>query len=67
MDKAERDTQYAKRLLIHYFLLSSEGRSHDFDRDCFAEIESIVDCIIAAAVAEVKKELGGERDPSRAD
>jgi NAD-specific glutamate dehydrogenase len=42
----------AKRLLIHYFQVSS-GKS--FDSDCRSEIESIVDCILEA-VEENKPE-----------
>ena len=45
---------YAKQLLIHYFRLAYAESGLDLDYEMIAEIESIVDLIIDAAIEEHK-------------
>lgn len=41
------DKERAKRLLVHYFHLASQG-GWNWDSDSQAEIEDIVDCLLDA-------------------
>ena len=45
---ADYATSKAKELLRHYFRLAIEETNHRCDSDMYAEIDDIVDCIIAA-------------------
>lgn len=47
----------AKQLLVHYFTLTAKESGAHWDSDNNAEIEDAVDCIIDAAVEEVKEQL----------
>lgn len=51
MNKAEQ----AKRTLVHYMQSIAEKAGVHMDSDCRAEIEGIVDNIIAAAVQAIKE------------
>ena len=46
---ADYATSKAKELLRHYFRLAIEETNQRCDSDMYAEIDDIVDCIIAAA------------------
>lgn len=54
--KGDNAKRQAKRLLKHYF-----GLTIGLDDDNRAEIEEIVDCIVVAAVEEVKEEISGRK------
>ena len=48
----------AKRLLLHYFtLLAQRAGIRTWDGDNIMELESIVDLIVDAAVAEAKQQI----------
>jgi len=51
-DEAERESEYAKRILKNYFRLAIGEWDSDYD----AEIDWAVDSMIAAAKAEVEAE-----------
>ena len=51
----------AKELLRHYFTLACEAGGRELDRDCYAEIDEIVDSIVDAAVAESIQKVGSAR------
>ena len=46
----------AKHLLTHYFRLAANG-GWRYDSDSTSEIEEIVDCLVRAAVEEIKAEI----------
>lgn len=55
--KGDNAKNQAKRLLKHYF-----GLTIPLDGDNRAEIEEIVDCIVAAAVEDIKEAMPEKKD-----
>ena len=63
MSESQKQSEQAKRLLVHYFRNAARG-GWNFDSDSTVEIECIIDHIVAASVAQVKEQAAQMEDGS---